>query len=138
MIPPHLFFFQKTDTYSSYPIYHTIYETFELVEKFYDPTFKKQLAVAQLRGALVYELADAKIIPFNIQDYAKTLENYARSIYNSSRTHEQACRSHGVSFGKKWLGRYFTVITLELQNIISGHQCIQFHPRIHPRFISPS
>ncbi|XP_069422526.1 N-acetylated-alpha-linked acidic dipeptidase 2 [Ovis canadensis] len=89
---------KKTDTYSSYPIYHTIYETFELVEKFYDPTFKKQLAVAQLRGALVYELADAKIIPFNIQDYAKTLENYARSIYNSSRTHEQACRSHGVSF----------------------------------------
>ncbi|XP_055272160.1 N-acetylated-alpha-linked acidic dipeptidase 2 isoform X1 [Moschus berezovskii] len=89
---------KKTDTYSSYPIYHTIYETFELVEKFYDPTFKKQLAVAQLRGALVYELADAKVIPFNIQDYAKTLENYARSIYNSSRKHEQACRGHGVSF----------------------------------------
>ncbi|XP_070313241.1 N-acetylated-alpha-linked acidic dipeptidase 2 isoform X1 [Odocoileus virginianus] len=89
---------RKTDTYSSYPVYHTIYETFELVEKFYDPTFKKQLAVAQLRGALVYELADSKVIPFNIQDYAKTLENYARSIYNLSRKHEQACRHHGVSF----------------------------------------
>ncbi|XP_057605280.1 N-acetylated-alpha-linked acidic dipeptidase 2 isoform X2 [Hippopotamus amphibius kiboko] len=89
---------RKTDNYSSYPIYHTIYETFELVEKFYDPTFKKQLAVAQLRGALVYELADSKIIPFNIQDYAKTLKNYVTNIYNLSKKYDQQLRDHQVSF----------------------------------------
>ncbi|XP_025749458.1 N-acetylated-alpha-linked acidic dipeptidase 2 isoform X3 [Callorhinus ursinus] len=89
---------RKTDKYSSYPVYHTIYETFELVEKFYDPTFKKQLSVAQLRGALVYELADSKIIPFNIEDYAKALKIYATSIYNLSKKHDQQLRDHGVSF----------------------------------------
>uniref|UniRef100_A0A8C2ME63 N-acetylated-alpha-linked acidic dipeptidase 2 n=1 Tax=Cricetulus griseus TaxID=10029 RepID=A0A8C2ME63_CRIGR len=89
---------RKTDKYSSYPVYHTIYETFELVENFYDPTFKKQLSVAQLRGALVYELADSVIIPFNIQDYAKALKTYAASIFNLSKKHEQQLRSHGVSF----------------------------------------
>ncbi|XP_024898500.1 N-acetylated-alpha-linked acidic dipeptidase 2 isoform X1 [Pteropus alecto] len=89
---------RKTDKYSSYPVYHTIYETFELVENFYDPTFKKQLSVAQLRGALVYELADSPIIPFNIQDYAKALKNYATSIYNLSKKHDQQLRDHGVSF----------------------------------------
>ncbi|CAH6777423.1 N-acetylated-alpha-linked acidic dipeptidase 2 [Phodopus roborovskii] len=89
---------RKTDKYSSYPVYHTIYETFELVENFYDPTFKKQLSVAQLRGALVYELADSVIIPFNIQDYAKALKTYAGSIFNLSRKHEQQLRNHGVSF----------------------------------------
>nr|XP_012421898.1 PREDICTED: N-acetylated-alpha-linked acidic dipeptidase 2 isoform X2 [Odobenus rosmarus divergens] len=89
---------RKTDKYSSYPVYHTIYETFELVEKFYDPTFKKQLSVAQLRGALVYELADSTIIPFNIEDYAKALKNYATSIYNLSKKHDQQLRDHGVSF----------------------------------------
>ncbi|XP_006903288.1 PREDICTED: N-acetylated-alpha-linked acidic dipeptidase 2 [Elephantulus edwardii] len=88
----------KTDNYSNYPVYHTIYETFELVEKFYDPTFKKQLSVAQLRGALVYELADSKIIPFNIQDYAKALEIYASSIYNLSKKYDQQLRKHEVSF----------------------------------------
>ncbi|XP_076969421.1 N-acetylated-alpha-linked acidic dipeptidase 2 isoform X5 [Tamandua tetradactyla] len=88
----------KTDKYSSYPVYHTIYETFELVEKFYDPTFKKQLSVAQLRGALVYELADSKIIPFNIQDYANALKNYATSIYNLSKKHDRQLRDQGVSF----------------------------------------
>ncbi|KAL2806925.1 N-acetylated-alpha-linked acidic dipeptidase 2 isoform 2 [Daubentonia madagascariensis] len=89
---------KKTDKYSSYPVYHTIYETFELVENFYDPTFKKQLSVAQLRGALVYELADSKIIPFNIKDYAKALQNYATSIHNLSKKHDQQLRDHGVSF----------------------------------------
>lgn len=95
-------------------MYHTIYETFELVENFYDPTFKKHLSVAQLRGALVYELADSKIIPFNIQDYAKALKIYAASIYNLSEKHDQQLRDHGVSFGKKWLGRYFIICNLGL------------------------
>jgi N-acetylated-alpha-linked acidic dipeptidase len=81
-------------------MYHTVYETFELVENFYDPTFKKQLSVAQIRGALVYELADSTIIPFNIQDYAKALKNYATSIFNLSRKHDQQLRNNGVSFGK--------------------------------------
>nr|XP_002708686.2 N-acetylated-alpha-linked acidic dipeptidase 2 isoform X1 [Oryctolagus cuniculus] len=89
---------RKTDKYSSYPVYHTIYETFELVENFYDPTFKKQLSVAQLRGSLVYELADSTIIPFNIQDYAKALKNYATSIYNLSKKHDQQLKEYGVSF----------------------------------------
>lgn len=70
--------------------------------------------MAQLRGALVYELADSKIIPFNIKDYAKALQNYATSIYNLSKKHDQQLRDHGVSFGKKWLDRYFIVFKIEL------------------------
>uniref|UniRef100_A0A8C5KVG9 Glutamate carboxypeptidase 2 n=1 Tax=Jaculus jaculus TaxID=51337 RepID=A0A8C5KVG9_JACJA len=89
---------RKTDKYSSYPVYHTIYETFELVENFYDPTFKKQLSVAQLRGALVYQLADSTVIPFNIQDYAMALKNYATSISSVSKKHGQQLTDYGVSF----------------------------------------
>ena len=59
--------------------------------------------MAQLRGALVYELADSVVIPFNIQDYAKALKNYAASIFNISRKHDQQLRKHGVSFGKIFL-----------------------------------
>lgn len=56
--------------------------------------------MAQLRGALVYELADSVIIPFNVQDYAKALKTYAASIFNLSRKHDQELRKHAVSFGK--------------------------------------
>ncbi|XP_078514544.1 N-acetylated-alpha-linked acidic dipeptidase 2-like isoform X3 [Lissotriton helveticus] len=88
----------KTDKYSNYPVYHTVYETFELVERFYDPTFKKHLAVAQLRGGLVYELANSRIIPFNAQDYAEALKSYADSIYKIAQQHQTQLQQYGVSF----------------------------------------
>ncbi|MEE6473029.1 hypothetical protein FKM82_009819 [Ascaphus truei] len=89
---------RKTDKYSNYPVYHTVYETFELVERFYDPMFKKQLAVAQLRGALVYEIADSAVIPFNVQDYGEELDNYANSIYRLAKKHEKQLETYSVSF----------------------------------------
>uniref|UniRef100_A0A2K6M1N0 N-acetylated-alpha-linked acidic dipeptidase 2 n=1 Tax=Rhinopithecus bieti TaxID=61621 RepID=A0A2K6M1N0_RHIBE len=109
---------KKTDKYSSYPVYHTIYETFELVEKFYDPTFKKQRCVAQLRGALVYELVDSKIIPFNIQDYAEALKNYATTIYNLSKKHDQQLSDYGVSF-EAASGFHKRLIQVDLNNPIA-------------------
>ncbi|XP_019385897.1 PREDICTED: N-acetylated-alpha-linked acidic dipeptidase 2-like isoform X3 [Crocodylus porosus] len=89
---------RKADKYSNYPVYHTVYETFELVEKFYDPTFRKQLAVAQLRGSLVYELADSHVIPFNCQDYGEALRKYAKRIYNLAKKHEEQMETYEVSF----------------------------------------
>ncbi|XP_069615346.1 N-acetylated-alpha-linked acidic dipeptidase 2 isoform X1 [Ranitomeya imitator] len=89
---------RKTDKYSNYPVYHTVYETFELVERFYDPAFKKQLAVAQVRGSLVYELADSTIIPFNALDYGEELKNYADGIYNLAKKHTEQMESYNVTF----------------------------------------
>ncbi|XP_063286869.1 N-acetylated-alpha-linked acidic dipeptidase 2 isoform X1 [Pelobates fuscus] len=89
---------RKTDKYSNYPVYHTVYETFELVDQFYDPTFKKQLAVAQMRGSLVYELADSMVLPFNVQDYGEELKNYADSIYKLAKKNDHEMDEFGVSF----------------------------------------
>lgn len=89
---------RKTDKYSNYPVYHTVYETFELVNQFYDPTFKKQLAVAQMRGSLVYKLADSAILPFNVLDYGKELKNYADSISNLAKQQQEKMKTYGVSF----------------------------------------
>ncbi|XP_065437746.1 N-acetylated-alpha-linked acidic dipeptidase 2 isoform X2 [Chrysemys picta bellii] len=90
---------RRADKFSNYPVYHTIYETFELVERFYDPTFTKQLTVAQLRGGLVYELADSQVIPFNCQDYGEALRKYTNRIYNLTKKHEEQVETYGVSFG---------------------------------------
>ncbi|XP_075707568.1 N-acetylated-alpha-linked acidic dipeptidase 2-like [Rhinoderma darwinii] len=89
---------RKTDKYSSYPVYHTVYETFELVERFYDPSFKNHLAVAKVRGSLVYELADSTIIPFNVLDYGEELKNYAESISNLAKKHLEQIEIYNVSF----------------------------------------
>uniref|UniRef100_A0A8B9CZ75 Aminopeptidase NAALADL1 n=1 Tax=Anser brachyrhynchus TaxID=132585 RepID=A0A8B9CZ75_9AVES len=87
-----------TDKFSNYPVYHTVYETFELVEKFYDPTFKKQLTIAKLRGKLVYELADSQIIPFDCRDYGEALKGYSNRIYKLAKKHEEQLKAYKVSF----------------------------------------
>ncbi|KAM7179083.1 N-acetylated-alpha-linked acidic dipeptidase 2-like isoform 1-T1 [Macrochelys suwanniensis] len=90
---------RRADKFSNYPVYHTVYETFELVERFYDPTFVKQLTIAQLRGGLVYELADSQVIPFNCKDYGEDLRKYTDRIYNLAKKHEEQVETYGVSFG---------------------------------------
>ncbi|KAJ7409333.1 N-acetylated-alpha-linked acidic dipeptidase 2 [Willisornis vidua] len=89
---------RKADKFSNYPVYHTVYETFELVEKFYDPTFKKQLTIAQLRGKLVYELADSQVIPFDCRDYGEALKGYSNRIYKLAKNHEEQLKLYKVSF----------------------------------------
>ncbi|KAM4684213.1 putative N-acetylated-alpha-linked acidic dipeptidase [Amazona ochrocephala] len=88
----------NVEKYSSYPVYHSVYETYEIVEKFYDPTFKNHLTVAQVRGGLVFELADSAVLPFDCRDYASALSNYAHIIYNLSRNHEEEMATYNVSF----------------------------------------
>ncbi|XP_030125051.4 glutamate carboxypeptidase 2 isoform X4 [Taeniopygia guttata] len=84
--------------YSSYPVYHSVYETYEIVEQFYDPTFKNHLTVAQVRGGLVFELANSVVLPFDCRDYASAVSNYAHIIYNLSRNHEEELATYNVSF----------------------------------------
>nr|XP_033806013.1 putative N-acetylated-alpha-linked acidic dipeptidase isoform X2 [Geotrypetes seraphini]XP_033806014.1 putative N-acetylated-alpha-linked acidic dipeptidase isoform X2 [Geotrypetes seraphini] len=89
---------RKEGRYSGYPVYHSVYETFELVEKFYDPTFKTHLAVAQVRGGLVFELADSVVLPFRCRDYAEALKCYADTIYTLARKHQARLEMFNVSF----------------------------------------
>ncbi|NXA37256.1 NALD2 dipeptidase, partial [Eudromia elegans] len=89
---------RKADKFSNYPVYHTVYETFELVEKFYDPSFSKQLTIAQLRGKLVYELADSHVIPFDCRDYGEALKGYSNRIYKLAKKYEQQLKTYEVSF----------------------------------------
>ncbi|XP_063161983.1 N-acetylated-alpha-linked acidic dipeptidase 2-like isoform X3 [Candoia aspera] len=89
---------RKVDKYSNYPVYHTTYETFELVKQFYDPTFQKQLTVAQLRAGLVYELSSSPVLPFQCQDYAEALRLYANEIYDQAKKHKAQLEMYKVSF----------------------------------------
>nr|XP_054950709.1 glutamate carboxypeptidase 2 isoform X2 [Pan paniscus] len=88
----------ETNKFSGYPLYHSVYETYELVEKFYDPMFKYHLTVAQVRGGMVFELANSIVLPFDCRDYAVVLRKYADKIYNISMKHPQEMKTYSVSF----------------------------------------
>ncbi|CAL8350797.1 unnamed protein product [Lota lota] len=88
----------KTERYSSYPVYHSVYETFEIVEKFYDPTFRRLLAVAQVRGGLIFRLADSQLLPLDANEYAGSLRKYVLSIAQLAEMHPEEMKMYGVTF----------------------------------------
>lgn len=93
-------YIQKTERYSSYPVYHSVYETFELVERFYDPSFRRLRAVAQVRGGLIFQLAHSQLLPLDVNQYADSLRKYALSIAQLAQRHPEEMRMYGVSFGE--------------------------------------
>ncbi|GAB6026431.1 hypothetical protein CHUAL_012631 [Chamberlinius hualienensis] len=59
--------------YSSYPTYHTAYDTFYYVDTFIDPEYRKMKACGQMNLFLLYRLAEANVIPFNMSGYRKDI-----------------------------------------------------------------
>ena len=94
---------QKTERYSSYPVYHSVYETFEIVDKFYDPSFKRLRAVAQVRGGLIFLLADSQLLPLDVNQYADSLRKYTQSIAQLAKKHPEEMETYKVSFGERML-----------------------------------
>uniref|UniRef100_A0A8C2X1F9 glutamate carboxypeptidase II n=1 Tax=Cyclopterus lumpus TaxID=8103 RepID=A0A8C2X1F9_CYCLU len=90
--------YTKNKRYSSYPVYHSVYETFELVDKFYDPTFKRLRAVAQVRAGLIFQLAESQLLPLDVNQYADSLGKYAQSIVQLAQRHPQEMTKYEVSF----------------------------------------
>uniref|UniRef100_A0A671MNU3 Aminopeptidase NAALADL1 n=1 Tax=Sinocyclocheilus anshuiensis TaxID=1608454 RepID=A0A671MNU3_9TELE len=89
---------RKTEHYSSYPVYHSVYETYEIVERFYDPSFRRLEAVARVRGGLIFSLADSPVLPLDCVEYAMSLTKYANSIYQLALKHPAAMEQYSVSF----------------------------------------
>ena len=118
---------QKTERYSSYPVYHSVYETFEIVEKFYDPTFKRLQAVAQVRGGLIFLLADSQLLPLDADQYADSLRKYAHSITQLAQSHPEEMKMYEVSFG-------------ELAVVVEGFMCchnVDFSNNVSAFFFTP-
>ncbi|KAL4238468.1 N-acetylated-alpha-linked acidic dipeptidase 2 [Mactra antiquata] len=67
-----------------YPLYHTGYETFYAVDKLIDPGFKYHATIGKLSGELLRDLADSKIIPFNMSDYVLFMEHYLYAFQHNA------------------------------------------------------
>lgn len=118
---------KKTELYSSYPVYHSVYETFEIVERFYDPSFRRLQAVAQVRGGLIFSLANSVLLPLDVNEYADSLKQYAQSISQLAQRNPEEMQNYQVSFDSLFSAvENFTVAAREL------HQRIQTLNRADP------
>lgn len=70
--------FDESLSLSSYPLYHSAYETRHLFETYIDPSFAYSTAVCRIWAEVTRRLADYVIVPFNATDYAVQLERHFR------------------------------------------------------------
>ncbi|XP_033103990.1 N-acetylated-alpha-linked acidic dipeptidase 2-like isoform X2 [Anneissia japonica] len=80
---------------SSYPVYHSVYETFYLVKTFLDWDFKRHQAVARVWAEVARDFADSTILPFDCVDYANKMHSSINSIRT---TYEENMNNHGITF----------------------------------------
>ncbi|XP_044128515.1 putative N-acetylated-alpha-linked acidic dipeptidase isoform X1 [Bufo gargarizans] len=68
---------------SSYPMYHSVYETVDLVSRLMDQGFYYHQAVARLWGEMALRLADDVILHFDCVHYAETLQIIVNDVQSS-------------------------------------------------------
>ena len=80
----------------AFPLVHTQYDTFDLIERQIDPDFKYHKAITQVLGEIIRDLADSLFLPFNLLDYAQVL----RDFYLNLQMHaEPSLKKQGINFG---------------------------------------
>ncbi|XP_071551849.1 N-acetylated-alpha-linked acidic dipeptidase 2-like isoform X3 [Panulirus ornatus] len=62
------------------PLYHTLYETFALVDEIYDSGFRFHKAVAVLWGNIGVNLADSEVLPFSLVTYSDFITRSQEAI----------------------------------------------------------
>ncbi|XP_071079774.1 N-acetylated-alpha-linked acidic dipeptidase 2-like [Haliotis cracherodii] len=65
---------------ASYPLYHSVYETFYAVKNIIDKEFEYHRAISRMAAELARSLADSLIIPFNVSDYSWALDTYRKAL----------------------------------------------------------
>lgn len=60
---------------SSYPLYHTSYETFNLVAKYIDPGFSGSKLLATVIAEIARTMSSSTLLPFNTNKYASVLQS---------------------------------------------------------------
>jgi N-acetylated-alpha-linked acidic dipeptidase len=72
--------------------YHSIYDSYDLYEKFKDPGFQYGVALAETAGHAVLRMSDADGLPFDFTHLFKTIDAYSKELIlllKTNRDHEE-------------------------------------------------
>ena len=58
---------------TTYPVYHSIHDTFNWVEKFVDPSFQIHLSTCELSARLLLRICDSNLVPIDVTSYSDAL-----------------------------------------------------------------
>jgi N-acetylated-alpha-linked acidic dipeptidase len=61
-------------------VYHSIYDSYDHFERFIDPGYRYEVALAQTAGRAMMRMANASVLPFDVSSFSKTLADYVTEI----------------------------------------------------------
>lgn len=64
----------------SYPVYHSLHDTFYWMKTFVDPEFKTHLAMGKYAAMFLFDLSESPMLPFNTTTYAKLIQSKAKEV----------------------------------------------------------
>jgi N-acetylated-alpha-linked acidic dipeptidase len=62
-------------------VYHSRYDSFDHFSRFGDPTFRYEVALAEVAGHIVMRMADAEVLPMRFGDFSQTLDRYVKQLH---------------------------------------------------------
>ncbi|MFZ0707385.1 MAG: M28 family metallopeptidase, partial [Candidatus Korobacteraceae bacterium] len=72
-------------SHGPYGVYHSVFDNFAWFTKFGDPTFVYEREMAQVFGIQAIRMADADVLPFNYEEYAKEITEYLKKAEEKSK-----------------------------------------------------
>jgi len=70
-------------------VYHSIYDSYDHFVKFTDPGFHYEVALAETTGRAMMRMANADVLPFDINSFYKTVSEYVtelKALLDNTRT----------------------------------------------------
>jgi len=74
--------------------YHTIYDTYPHYKRFKDPEFAYGVALANTAGRITLRLANADMLPFEFQQWHKTVSGYLEEIMKETEKMREDVEKH--------------------------------------------
>jgi N-acetylated-alpha-linked acidic dipeptidase len=70
----------------SYGVYHSAFDNFNWFKKFGDPDFVYEQEMARVFGISIIRMADADVLPYDYEEYAKEITSYIDSAKKKAQT----------------------------------------------------
>jgi N-acetylated-alpha-linked acidic dipeptidase len=62
-------------------VYHSRYDSFDHFDRFGDPGFRYEVALAEVAGHIVMRTADSEVLPMRFGDFSSTLDRYVKQMH---------------------------------------------------------
>ncbi len=72
-------------SHGPYGVYHSVFDNFAWFTKFGDPTFVYEREMAEVFGIQAIRMADADVLPFDYEEYAKEIAIYLKTAEEKSK-----------------------------------------------------